>query len=420
MSVIKGQHIYLPRRQLDLSKWAVIACDQFTKDEEYWQALRSYTSDSPTALDLIFPEIYLSRDNSERIKTINKNMLTYYQNGLLQDEGLCMILVNRSTKQHKQRLGIVMAVDLEEYSFKVEEPALIKASEITIIDRIPARVEIRKDAVVELPHILLFYDDRELKIAENLFAKKDELEKVYDFTLNMEGGHISGYKIKDINSVTKQFDQLLTPEYIQKTFNTNIPMLFAVGDGNHSLATAKEHWNTIKANLTEEEKIAHPARYVLVEAINIHDKGIKFSPIHRVVFNAGRRFLKGLKKLYKVNPKKAPESSYIKQKILIGDKEEEFYLPSNTPFAVKLVQDYINKCIEKRFEMAVDCVYDEKSLKEVCSKKPNSIGITLPAINKDQLFEFIIKHGSLPRKSFSIGEPREMRYYLEAHKIKLI
>ena len=420
MSVIKGQHIYLPRRQLDLSKWAVIACDQFTSDEEYWQALRSYTSDSPTALDLIFPEIYLSKDNSERIKEINKNMLAYYQNGLLQDEGLCMILVNRSTKQHQQRLGIVLAVDLDEYSFKVDEPALIKATEGTIIDRIPARVEIRKDAVVELPHIMLLYDDRELKIAENLFARKEELEKVYDFTLNMEGGHITGYKIKDINSVISTFDALLNPDYIQRTFNTNTPILFAVGDGNHSLATAKEHWNKIKATLTEEEKIAHPARYALVEAINIHDNGIEFSPIHRVVYNAGKRFVKGLKKLYKVNPKKAPEGSYLKQKLIIDNKEEEFYLPNNSPLAIKMVQEYIDKCIEKRFEMAVDYIHGEEELKDICSKKKGSVGITLPTINKNQLFEFIIKHGVLPRKAFSIGEAREKRYYLEAHKIKLI
>lgn len=420
MSVIKGQHIYLPRRQLDLSKWAVIACDQFTKDEEYWEMLRNYTSDSPTALDLIFPEIYLSKDNSERVKTINKNMLAYYQNGLLQDEGLCMILVNRATKQHKQRLGIVLAVDLDEYSFKIDEHALIKATEGTIIDRIPTRVEIRKDAVVELPHIMLLYDDRELKIAENLFEKKEELEKVYDFTLNMEGGHITGYKIKDINSVINKFDALLNPEYIQRTFNTNIPMLFAVGDGNLSLATAKEHWNKIKVTLTEEEKIAHPARYALVEAVNIHDSGIEFNPIHRVVFNAGKRFVKGLKKLYKVNPKKAPEGSYIKQKFIVGDKEDEFYLPNNSPLAIKLVQDYIDKCIEKRFEMAVDYIRSEEDLKDVCSKKPDSVGVTLPTLNKNQLFEFIIKHGTLPRKTFSICTERESRYYLEAHKIKLI
>lgn len=420
MSVIKNQHIYLPKRHLDFSKWAVIACDQFTSDEEYWEAVTNYTNDSPSTINLILPEIYLSRDNAERIKQINQNMASYYQTGMLQDEGPCMILVNRQTQNHKQRLGIVMAVDLEEYSFKDNEPAKIKATEGTIIDRIPPRVEIRKDAIFELPHIMLLYDDRDLKIAENLLKNKESLEEVYNFVLNMEGGHITGYKIKDTNAVIKQFDSLLAPEYLQKTFNTDTPLLFAVGDGNHSLATAKEHWNTIKVNMSEEEKSAHPARFALVEAINIHDEGIEFEPIHRVIFNAGNSFAKKLKKIFKINPKKADPSTYITQKIIIGEKEEDFYLPSNSPLAIKMVQDFIDKYVGKKLEMSVDYIHGEQDLKDLCAKKPKAVGITLPTIDKNQLFEFIIKHGVLPRKSFSIGEAREKRYYLEAHKIRLV
>lgn len=420
MAVIKNQHIYLPKKHLDYSKWAVIACDQFTSDNEYWEMVTNYTSDSPTTLNLIFPEIYLSRDNSERIKQINQNMADYYRNGLIQDEGACMILVNRSTKQHKKRLGIVMAVDLEEYSFKHDEPSLIKATEGTIIDRIPPRVEIRKEAIFELPHIMLLYDDRDQQIAETLYKEKENLEQVYNFVLNMEGGKIEGYKIKDVASIMKKFDELLSPEYLQKTFNTDKPLLFAVGDGNHSLATAKEHWNRLKVNMSEEEQSAHPARFALVEAINIHDEGIEFEPIHRVVFNVKKNFIKGLKKLYKVNVKKADPSTYMTQKIIIGDKEEDFYLPNNSPLAIKLVQDYIDKCLGKRLEMSVDYIHGVEDLKDVCTKKANAVGITLPTIDKNQLFEFIIKHGVLPRKSFSIGEAREKRYYLEAHKIRLV
>lgn len=420
MSVIKNQHIYLPNRNLDYSKWAVIACDQFTSDEEYWETVKNYTSGSPTALSLIFPEIYLSKNNEEKIKEINQNMVAYYQSNLMVDEGPCMILVNRSTKQHKQRLGIVMCVDLEEYTFKADEPALIKATEGTIIDRIPPRVEIRKDAIFELPHIMLLYDDRELKIAETLFENKDQLEQVYNFYLNMEGGQITGYKIKDVAPVMKKFDELLAPEYLQKTFNTNKPLLFAVGDGNHSLATAKEHWNRIKAGLTEDEQSAHPARFALVEAINIHDEGIEFEPIHRVVFNAGKKFIKGIKKLFKVNPKKADPSTYSKQKLIFNKEEIEFFLPNNSPLAIKMVQDYIDKVVSKKFEVSVDYIHGEEDLKAVCDRKLNSVGITMPTIDKNQLFEFIIKYGALPRKSFSIGEAREKRYYLEAHKIRLV
>ena len=420
MSVIKPQHIILPKKHLDFSKWAVIACDQFTSDEEYWETVKNYTEGSPTTLSLIFPEIYLSNDNAERIKEINKNMLAYYQGGILEDEGLCMVLVNRQTKSHPKRLGIVLAVDLDCYSFKAEEPALIKATEGTIIDRIPPRVEIRKDAVIELPHIMLLYDDRELKIAETLYNESENLEKLYDFTLNLEGGHLTGYKIKDVNGVIQKFDSLLNPEYLQRTFNTSTPLLFAVGDGNHSLATAKEHWNKIKATLSEEEREVHPARFALVEAINIHDEGIEFSPIHRVVYNGGKKFLKGLRKLYKVNTRKAPEGSYIIKKAIFNNEEIPYYLPNNSAQAIKLVQDYIDKFIGKKFEASVDYIHGETELKEACQRKPDSVGITLPTLNKNELFEFIIKHGVLPRKSFSIGEAREKRYYLEAHKIKLI
>jgi len=420
MSVIKNQHICLPKRQLDYSKWAVIACDQFTSDKEYWETVKNYVSGAPTTLDLIFPEIYLGKDNTERIKEINKNMALYYQNNILTDEGLCMILVNRSTKQHKQRLGIVLAVDLEQYSFKPDEPALIKATEGTIVERIPPRVEIRKDAIYEFPHIMLLYDDRKQHIAQTLFDNKDNLEKVYDFVLNMEGGTLTGYKIKDTESVIKQFDALLAPEYLQETFNTDKPLLFAVGDGNHSLATAKEHWNHVKANLSEEEKQSHPARFALVEAVNIHDAGIQFSPIYRVVFNGGKKFIKGLKKLYKVNHKKADETTYITQKIFFNGQEYDYDLPSFTPMAIKLVQDYIDKCLEKKLELSVDYIHGLDQLKEVCNNNKQAVGITLPTLNKNELFEFIIKHGVLPRKSFSIGEAREKRYYLEAHKIKLI
>ena len=418
MSVIKKQHIFLPKKHLDLSKWAVIACDQFTQDKDYWQTVELYTEDAPSTLNLIFPKIYLGSNNSEKIKQINKNMVTYYQNGFICDEGPIMVLVNRKTQQHPQRLGIVMAVDLEEYSFRGDEDKLIKATEGTIVERIPPRVEIRKDAIFEFPHIMLLYDDRKLNIAQTLYENKQDLEQLYAFNLNMQGGSIEGYKIKNVDEIISKFDQLLTEDYLQQTFNTLTPLLFAVGDGNHSLATAKEHWKNIKHQLSEEEIANHPARYALVEAVNIHDKGIEFEPIHRVVYNADKKFLKGLKKLHKVNHKKSDD--YVTQKIFIEDKEFEYDLPKNSPLAIKLVQDYIDKYLGKRLDSSVDYIHGEEELKQLCQSNKKAVGLTLPTLDKTQLFEFIIKHGVLPRKSFSIGEAREKRYYLEAHKIKLV
>lgn len=416
MSIIKKQHIYLPRKIFDMSKWAVIACDQFTSEPEYWERLKSYVDGAPTTLDLIFPELYLSKDNSERIKQINNHMKDYYDKKLLEDEGMCMILVNRSTKQHPKRLGIMLNVDLEAYDFRPDVPALIKATEGTIIERIPPRVEIRKDSIFELPHIMLLYDDRDEHIADKLYENRGSLEKVYDFNLNMDGGHLEGYKIKDVDGVIAKFDKLLTPEYLKKTFNSETPLLFAVGDGNHSLATAKEHWNRLKATLPAELLENHPARYALVEVVNIHDAGIEFSPIFRVVKNASSKFVKGLKKLYRPNKGESVNT----QTLIVNGKEETFDLPNNSPLAIKMVQEYIDECLADEIEMTVDYIHGLDSLKDICSKDKTAVGITLPTLDKTQLFEFVIKHGVLPRKAFSIGEAREKRYYLEAHKIKLV
>jgi len=420
MSIIKKQHIFLPKKHLDHSKWAVIACGQFSSEPEYWDKLSEYVDGNPSTLNLILPEIYSGRDNGQRIKNINKNMRTYFELGLLEDAGPCMILVNRSTKNHLKRLGIMLAVDLEAFDFNPDATSVVRATEGTIFERIPPRMEIRRDAIFELPHAMLLYDDREQNIAETLFKNKENLEQVYDFELNMDGGHLSGWKIKDVDEVISKFDALLTPEYLQKTFNTSTPVLFAVGDGNHSLATAKAHWNNVKKFISEKEIENHPARFALVEAVNIHDDGIEFSPIYRVVKNVDRRFLKDLQNLYKVNVNKAEKESFMTEKIIIGKEIIPYNLPKNSPLAIKMVQEYIDKEVAEQLEMSVDYVHSLDSLKEICEKNPKAIGITLPTLNKNELFEFVIKHGILPRKAFSLGEAREKRYYFEAHKIKLI
>lgn len=409
MSIIKKQEILLPREDLDKEKWAVIACDQFTSEKDYWDALEDFVKDEPSTLHLTFPEIYLGSDNKSQIEKINANMHAYLSSGLLDSLGECMILVNRSTSLHPKRLGIMLNVDLEGYDFTPLAPAMIRATEGTIIERIPPRVEIRKDAPIEFPHIMLLYDDREAHIADTLYENREKLQKVYDFDLNMNGGHITGYKIDNPDDIIAQFDSLLTDEYTQKTFNSDVKMLFAVGDGNHSLATAKEHWNRLKSTLSEEERENHPARFALVEAVNIHDCGIEFEPIYRVVKNAPEEFVNRLKNL-KI------DGEINSQLIITKEDETAFNLPSNSPLAIKMVQDLIDEYVKKG-EMTVDYVHGLDSLRNIC-KTDNTLGITLPTIDKRELFEFVIKYGVLPRKSFSIGEAREKRYYLEGHKIR--
>lgn len=420
MSVIKSQHIYLPKKQLDFTKWAVIGAEQFSNNEEYWETVKNYVSGSPSVYDLIFPEIAFKGDWQTRMKEANQNMINYYQGGLFEDIGPCVVLVNRSTKNHKKRLGIVMNIDLEKFSTIASNPSPIKLSEESFVDRVPPRVEMRKDSIFEFSNTIVLYDDRALHIADNLFERKKELDLLYDFNLNLEGGHITGYKVKNIDGIIRLFDQLTTPDYLLKTFNTSQEFIFAVADGNQALVTAKEHWNNVKKNLNEEEQLSHPARYAMVEAINIHDDGIDLKPIHRIVMGANKNFLKGLKKLFKPNSKKTDEKESINQKIFVGENEDSITLPSNTPMAIKLIQEYIDKCSSKQIEMSVDYVKSEEELKQICKIKRNAVGITFPKIKKEELFEYIIKNGPLPRKSFALGEPREKRYYVEAHKIKLI
>lgn len=420
MSIIKKQHIFLPKKHLDLDKWAVVASSQYSSDPGYWEKLYEYVDGNPSTLNLILPDIYFGKDNTERIKQINKNMRHYYEMGILEDAGACMILVCRKTKTHEKRLGIMLCVDIEAFDYKPNTNPLIRPTEGTIEAKIPPRMEIRRGAIFELPHATLLYDDRAQNIAEKLYEKRAELEQVYDFDLNMDGGHLSGWKIKDVDEVISQFDTLLSNDYLQNTFNSSTSILFAVGDGNHSLATAKSHWNNIKKLIPESEWEKHPARYMLVEVVNIHDSGMEFYPIYRVIRNADKRFIKDLQNLYHINVNKVEKDSYITEKILTNGGELPYNLPNNSPLAIKMLQDFIEKEVADQLEMSVDYVHSLGELKEICTKSPRAIGITLPTINKNELFEFVLKHGILPRKAFSIGASGEKRYYLEAHKIKLI
>ena len=410
MEILKAEHIYMPNKNVDLTKWAVIACDQFTSEPHYWKSLKKCVGKSASTLNLILPEVYLSKDNSKMINSVNANMKAYEEQGIREDIGKCFVLIDRTTEYNKHRLGLVGAIDLEEYSFAPNEKPLIRATEKTVIERIPPRVEIRKNASFELPHILLLIDDREEKIIENLYKNRKNLEKIYDFDLNMNGGHIVGYKVEDTKNVVKAFNKLVSPRYVKKTFNTSDAMMFAVGDGNHSLATAKTHWENIKANLSDEEQKTHPARYALVEIENIHDKGLTFNPIYRVVFDAKSDFEEGLNNLYK-------EKGAFKAKLIKKNSESTFVLPKNCPMAVKLLQEYIDEYISKNPNTTVDYVHGEDNLKAICKKNKKALGITLPTLNKSDLFEYVLKNGVLTRKTFSIGEATEKRYYIESHKI---
>ena len=399
--IVVAPHILLPRKGTDMSAYAVIACDQFTSQVEYWNDLKDMIGDKLSTFHMIYPEAYLESTNqSEYIQKINQTIDSYLKDNLLVDMGECFVLVERVTAYGVRRLGLVISIDLEEYSYERGVPCSIKASEATIVERIPPRLKIRKDAPIELPHTLLLFDDKEKSNIEQLYAKRKELDLLYDFELNQNGGHIRGYLVKDTEAVIKKFNDMFK--------KNNNGLMFIVGDGNHSLATAKAHWENIKKTLSKEEQENHPARFALVEANNVYDDGIIFEPIHRILFNAGD-FQKELDAL--------DGNGQLAYAYSQKGGKKAIKTPKSAAETYQIIQKLIDKNLKEHPDMKVDFIHDESSVLEIADKNPNSLAIVMPALGKSDIFEFAAKDMVLPRKSFSMGHASEKRYYLEAKKI---
>ncbi len=391
MNTIKIPRILLPK-DCDMSCWAVNACDQFTSDYEYWREVERITAQKPTSYNLIFPEIYLKDSPKERIDRINSHMRKYLDDGIFYEVDGGFILVKRTT-QSGTRTGIVLSIDLEDYSFEIGAKTPVRSTEATILERIPPRVEIRKNAPIELPHVMLLYNDPQNAVLNCVRTGRT----LYDFELNMGGGHISGSFIENAQEVIEAFYSLV--EDRQDKF------LFAVGDGNHSLATAKTCWENLKPTLSEEEKESHPARFALVEAVNIFDGALTFEPIHRLVkISDSKKFLSRLS-LGKGNL----------ARVSVGGKLEDIPFSDNIPEGIRKLDGYISEYIDNNGG-EVDYIHGDD---EICAlTMGGGVGILLPPIQKEDFFELISKGGNLPRKTFSMGEGNEKRYYIEAKAIK--
>lgn len=391
MGIIEIPEILLPAVGVDMQKWAVNACDQFTSDGGYWREVERLTAGSPSAYNLIFPEIYLKDDPEKRIKNINRCMREYLEGGVFREIKGGFILVERTTPSGTRR-GIVLSVDLEAYSYKRGEKAAIRSTEATVEERIPPRVEIRRDAPVELPHVMLLYNDPQ----NTALGLVERGEILYDSDLNMDGGHVKGTYIKNSEEVKNCLLSL----------KDKSGLLFLVGDGNHSLATAKTCWDNIKITLSEEEKRYHPARFALCEVVNIYDGALKFEPIHRLVKGVdARKFLSGLKT-------EGKNTAYA----VIEGKKEKIPFHGNIPEGIKSLDKYVAEYI-CAFGGEVDYIHGEKELVNL-TKSEGYAGILLPAIPKDNFFGLVSEGGNLPRKTFSMGEGNEKRYYIEAKKIR--
>ncbi|MBU0997437.1 MAG: DUF1015 domain-containing protein [Firmicutes bacterium] len=395
MPVVITPKILLPKEEINLNSWAVIACDQFTSEPEYWRELKKLVGESPSTLHMILPEVFLELDNRVKIKTANRMMETYYQSEIFTEQE-CMVLVERKTPFCERRLGLILAIDLESYEFESGKTAPIIASEHTVAERIPPRVEIREKAPIELPHVLVLIDDEKSEIINHLYRIKREFPVLYDFELNMGGGHLKGYKITDTDHIIHQL--MASAETIK----------MVVGDGNHSLASAKVCWERTKGSLSDKDYHTHPARFALVEVVSLFDEGLTFEPIHRVIFNTKKDFLKKFQKT--INGQEFT-------KFLDGNKTKFINIPSNPFIAIKQIQDFLDEYVKTHKGCKIDYVHGEDSLEKVIKENKKAIGIMMPHLKRDELFPYVKKFGALPRKSFSLGEAIEKRYYMECRRI---
>lgn len=390
----------------DLSSFACVACDQFTGDEGYWKELEKKVKGKPSALNLVLPEIYLGDGQEARIEKINRNIEEYLGKGLFKTLPKGFVLTVRETPFVKKRIGIIGAVDLEKYEYAKKSSALVRSTEGTIEERIPPRLAIRKNAAAEFPHIMILFDDEKKEIAEKLFEKRDSLEKLYDFTLNMGGGRVAGWFIPEEEGVAEAFSGLLDEERLTKKYGKADEFVFAVGDGNHSLATAKACWNDVKKTLSEEERKTHPARFALAEFNNIYDEGIYFEPIYRFVSGVDRkRFVS--------------EINGVTGRFGVTDGRDLTVKGSREglPESVAAVDGFIKNYIAENGGK-VDYIHGEKNLFSMVKRDDTAVGVTFDKLKKEELFRYVSANGSLPRKTFSMGEGVEKRYYLEGKRIR--
>jgi len=408
MAVFNSFDILLPKAEF-MPLWPVVACDQFTSQPEYWQALREKVGASPSALNCILPEVELKGCTEERYGLIRENMKGYLDSGIFREFDKSFVYVERTLLDGSVRAGLVGVIDLEDYDFHADAVSAIRATERTVEERIPPRMKVRRGAGMELSHVLLLCDDEQELLIEPLKNETDKFEKVYDQQLLMDGGHIRGYIINGARA--KELEKAIEAYCARKAeqYGEAAPMLFAVGDGNHSLATAKACYEELKNSGAEAEKLVR-ARYAMVELENIRDDVQKFEPIHRLLTDVEPEAVLE----YLENNCGAAEGHAICW--MAGGKQGTIHLDREKGLLpVAVLQTALDKYLEANAG-SIDYIHGMDALEQL-SAKPASIGFALEAVPKGDFFRGIAKDGVLPRKTFSMGEAQEKRYYLEARKL---
>ena len=377
-------------------KWAVIACDQFTSQMEYWSAAEAFVADEASTLSLILPEAYLETEKetahkariAEAMKTLPQTLKCYPNT---------FVYLERILPDGKLRRGIVGKVDLEEYDFSPDSKSNIRATEATVLERIPPRVAVRREASVELPHVMIFCDDREDKLFSYLTANKDSFPVLYDFALMQGGGKVTGYAVKggELENLIGQYEQ-----------NNAHKLMYAMGDGNHSLASAKALYEEIKKELGGEAAKKHPARYALAEIVNLCEEAVVFEPIYRLLKNVdAAAFVAAL-----------PAEGKAVKAVWAGG-QRTVYFPETDALTMGSMQNYIDEYIKANPQVICDYIHGEEDCMAL-GKGENCLALICGGIEKEELFGYVEQYGCLPRKTFSMGEARSKRYYLEARKIR--
>ena len=398
------------------NKWAVVACDQYTSEPEYWNAVEQTVGEAPSTLRLTLPEIYLERAE-ERVPIIHEAMEDYMRNLLVTHQSK-MIYLERTQSNGLVRRGLIGMIDLEHYDYNKGSKSLIRATEGTVLERIPPRLAVRRGAALELPHVMLLIDDPQKTVIEPIAARTSQLESAYDFSLMQKSGSVKGYFVDSvgIGRVTNALEKLLSPEQQKKKYGEGVaPLLFAVGDGNHSLATAKAAYEEIKAAYGDKA-LYHPARYALVEVVNLHDDALHFEPIYRVMFNVDPDDVLAALEEYSFSlaGNVAPQQA----KFLSQNRRGTIHFGAPCEqLVVGTLQTFIDRYLALHPEAQVDYIHGSKTVEALASKE-NAVGFLFDGMEKDQLFRAVMRDGALPRKTFSMGAAADKRFYLECRKIK--
>ena len=419
--------IMVPAEGTDYSKWAVIACDQFTSEPEYWDDVKNIVGDAPSTLNLMLPELYLGKPEEESmIENIRTKMKEYLDNGILRKLPAGCMLVKR-TVGGVDRLGLVIATDLEDYDYSQNSQSLTRATERTVVERIPPRLRIREGAPIEMPHIMILIDDPEKTVIEPL--AKIAGETIYDTDLMKDGGHVTGTFLpeKELDGMKDALSALFD-KAVEKYGEGHV-IFQAMGDGNHSLATAKANWENVKKTLSPEEQKNHPARFALCEIENIHDPSIDFEPIHRVIF--AKKNQSGMDlvnetvellasqngKTYLADDASAAPAGAFTIPYLTDEKKGVIVIEDpKQKLEVGVLQTALDVMVKEREDCDIDYIHGDAAVDSLSARSGNA-GFKLPAMDKSMLFPAVAADGALPRKTFSIGEANEKRYYIESRYI---